>query len=646
MEAPAATCTEEERTFAEEVPSVCRVHIRQEILSADYEDDAAQKASPAVALRLRALSPPEVSFDGAGGGPELLLQGLSLVPHVEVSILITSVRLGRGGGPSRYSLQTFRTPYEGVVDERLDFFGFYQAGRAEVSGTLQGSHMLEPTGWLRTLPPRAAEKGFITLNLVFSMDLFAGDVLIVTCQGLGPSAAICRSAYVLFSDSLVMERLTFVLTGEAMPVLASNQGEHELHIALDTGGNASNGSALVAAQFARLHFQAIPTAEANTWKVDSWSGSTLSNTNDGTFPGFQPVLPLFVELVPTRAPPDARIAVNLKVTAAASSNQLRLVAPEGFRFPSLCGDLCASFGEFFEDTARAMATLSSSSSLLGESLTFQVLTPLRTPQVVTWLVRAYGPTGQLDGWGVAAGAGVAEHEMNLRIIEVQGPSEVQISCENSLKPLNLPEASCAAEGLGQLRLELGSSLQSGTYAFSVHGDLPTVTPPQNDFSMIIRQVPTEQVADAAFGVPGWPLGELETSQPLLAWSTAGVGEVSSVTISFFMRNVTGALRALLINLPSGFQHRVRGSNEFKVSNPKLPLLKGASDWLEVSQLDRIVVRLEPEDWDGAMYCGSCGLSGQLHVHVSGGPAACRAAARGEFLAAELLFLTQLRPSHG
>lgn len=32
-----------------------------------------------------------------------------------------------------------------------------------------------------------------------------------------------------------------------------------------------------------------------------------------------------------------------------------------------------------------------------------------TAEVVTWLVRAYGPTGQLDGWGVAAGAGVAEH---------------------------------------------------------------------------------------------------------------------------------------------------------------------------------------------------------------------------------------------
>ena len=41
-QAPAATCTEAERTFADEVPSVCRVHIRQEILSADYEDDAAE----------------------------------------------------------------------------------------------------------------------------------------------------------------------------------------------------------------------------------------------------------------------------------------------------------------------------------------------------------------------------------------------------------------------------------------------------------------------------------------------------------------------------------------------------------------------------------------------------------------------------
>lgn len=55
--------------------------------------------------------------------------------------------------------------------------------------------------------------------------------------------------------------------------------------------------------------------------------------------------------VPPETPVDMarqRKARPAQVTAAASSNQLRLVAPEGFRFPSLCGDLCASFGEFFE----------------------------------------------------------------------------------------------------------------------------------------------------------------------------------------------------------------------------------------------------------------------------------------------------------
>ena len=46
--------------------------------------------------------------------------------------------------------------------------------------------------------------------------------------------------------------------------------------------------------------------------------------------------------------------------------------------------------------------------------------------------------------------------------------------------------------------------------------------------------------------------------------------------------------------PEFYEHRIRGPSEFKVSNPRLPLLKGATDWLDVSQLDRIVVNLEPE----------------------------------------------------
>ncbi|CAE7651299.1 unnamed protein product, partial [Symbiodinium necroappetens] len=85
------------------------------------------------------------------------------------------------------------------------------------------------------------------------------------------------------------------------------------------------------------------------------------------------------------------------------------------------------------------------------------------------------------------------------------------------------------------------------------------------------------------------------SQPVLAWSAASFQEISTVTISFTVQLATIALRAMLISLPPGFQHRVRSVEEFKVSNQRLPLLKGSTDWLDVSVLDRILISLEPED---------------------------------------------------
>lgn len=106
-----------------------------------------------------------------------------------------------------------------------------------------------------------------------------------------------------------------------------------------------------------------------------YSHNVLSNTNDGTFAGFQPVLQLLVELAPLRSPPNARISVNLQAcqgfftgivgelkcyyygyaamprheislgefttgqvstSASPRMTQLNLVAPPGFSFPTLC----------------------------------------------------------------------------------------------------------------------------------------------------------------------------------------------------------------------------------------------------------------------------------------------------------------------
>ena len=45
------------------------------------------------------------------------------------------------------------------------------------------------------------------------------------------------------------------------------------------------------------------------------------------------------------------------------ATQLMLVAPPGFSFPTLCGELCSSFGEFFEGTGRPVASLLTTAAL-------------------------------------------------------------------------------------------------------------------------------------------------------------------------------------------------------------------------------------------------------------------------------------------
>ena len=57
----------------------------------------------------------------------------------------------------------------------------------------------------------------------------------------------------------------------------------------------------------------VPSTGLEQASCSGYSGNVLSNTNDGSFGGFQPVLQLLVELAPLRSPPNARISVNLQV---------------------------------------------------------------------------------------------------------------------------------------------------------------------------------------------------------------------------------------------------------------------------------------------------------------------------------------------
>ncbi|CAE7395231.1 unnamed protein product [Symbiodinium natans] len=590
--------------------------------------------SPAVAARLVAESPPDLSFDGSEvrapaskglgtAGRVIVLSGLSLVVGVEASVFVTSVQLGRGGGQTIFTLHTFSTStLSRLADERLNFPGYFQAGNVLVEGSLQGGHASTSNPLLQNLPPRALEVGVVTLGLVFSLAVSTGDTLLVTCRGTG--------AYRLLVDELLTMRvLGFELSGAAglsLPLLAANRGDHEIALQF-LGAEGLNSTLIQSAQFAELTFQVLPSSGVNTWMIATYSRGAVSNTNDGNFAGFQPVLQLTVELAPERSPPNALIAVNLQVSSDLGplATQLMLVAPPGFSFPTLCGELCSSFGEFFEGTGRPVASLltTAAAGLLNQQLVFNIQTPLRTPQVLTWLVQAFDPAGNILGWGPADGFKVNQMrdaqvlyggvpglqnaqlafvftletpslDGTFRIVEVIAPSEILLSCD-TLQHLTLPAAVCAEQGPGFARLDLDESLQPGTFSFTVTGDLPSQTPQQNFFSIVIRRSPSEHVVDAAFDFVGWQIQDVSISQPVLAWSTAGFREISTVTISFAVQLATAMLRALLISLPPGYQHRVRSVEEFKVSNQRLPLLKGSTDWLDMSVLDRILISLEPKD---------------------------------------------------
>jgi len=546
-------------------------------------------------------------------------------------LLISAVQLGRGGGQTLFDLQTFETgALAKVVDERLGFEGFFQSGHVAVEGFLQSLYSGLPEVYpvLSTLPARSKEEGRVILRLTFTSPLQVGDFLLVTCEGSG--------AYRLIVDA----RVTFSAVdyegtsenGRKINVDARSHGDNSMNLQiLSASGVTTNQTELGAAQPADLVFWTIPTVGVTTWKVETYRGPMLTNTNDGTTAGFAPVIPLQILLAPDRSPPSTVITVNLRVVAEGNPSvpELKVIAPAGFAFPPFCGELCAAFGELFGDTGRPIAKLSASdtTSLLDRQLVFVTKTPLQTPQRLTWIIEAVGSAGESMGWGSVTGfkvnqmkdtqvlyGGVANMveaqlafiftftqdpaDQLFTIIEVGGPASIVMSCSgNNLRSLSLPgkQPTCDLDGRGQVRLVLDETLRPATYSFTIGGTLPEATPSQNIFSLVIREQSSEDVVDACFGLAGWPTLDIQATQPTLAWSTAGYDEVSRVTLAFSLDIRTDSLRALIVTLPDNHFHRVRTASDMTVSNKRLPLLKGAEDWLDNSDAFRLRILLEPDD---------------------------------------------------
>jgi hypothetical protein len=394
-----------------------------------------------------------------------------------------------------------------------------------------------------------------------------------------------------------------------------------------------------AGQRGELVLWTVPTLGINTWRIETYSGSVRTNTNDGKSAGFSPAAQLELLLQSTRAPPSTLVDVDLTVDIAQISvvasgapivPELRIIAPSGFTFPLVCGTICSSpEGLTFAGTGRSMAYLVSgtSTTLLSTRLKFRVTTPKRTPTELIWLVEARGVGGQVVGWGAEEGfkinqmldtvamygsiSGLASAQLAFQftfttqpgerifsIIEIQCPSAYFLSCLGTdLNRITLPGGppSCDLRGFGKLQISLNETLRPGAYAFAVKMSLPTALPEANMFALIVRERTTELIIDGAFELPGKPFVPLPITQPSLAWSTAGFNQRSSVTVGFTFTNTTSNIQALLITLPPGFSHTVTQASDVKSSNAMLPLMKGGEDWIDAVLTNRLRILLEPSD---------------------------------------------------
>jgi hypothetical protein len=154
-----------------------------------------------------------------------------------------------------------------------------------------------------------------------------------------------------------------------------------------------------------------------------------------------------------------------------------------------------------------------------------------------------------------------------RFIFVESPEGYLLSCstEGSLIPISLPERPDCNED--PLELVLPTSLVAGEYAFALAATIPDVpTPPQNTFSIIVKDV-GNVVVDAAFNARGQDLRkDIKVANPTLAWSSSAPDERTIIFFGLTFLEEDIMVTAVLLNFPKRFVHDIRQTSDVQILN--------------------------------------------------------------------------------
>lgn len=561
------------------------------------------------------VTPPYVPTEQTAG-PRLVLQRAGLVANTKVTIQINSVVLGRGGGQTMWNLLTYLdNTMTTQLDSKLNFTAnaFRLPGVITVVNTplLQSKYAVAAASYpVQSLfAARVGEDAQATFMMTFSQTVYAGQMLVVSCQGVA-QYTLSKLRFQIIGSTLVNTQVSLRPQGELQAIL--KPGMPPTEVALQAGATYT------------VIFWAVPISGANVWRFDTEdSGSLPSNTNDASTPGFAPVVSMMLAIFAARSPPSSIVTVTLNIVQGNLVVQsLVVIAPPGFVFqsgPNGCGNMCMP-GQALGATGRRTASIASPTGqpLVNlKGLNINVKTPQQQPSSLDWFVESVAAgSGATNGWGQGSGfnvvqmggtsvsygavAGIKQTLITFTftlsvdagsVISVTAPLGFLLTCsaEGAFRQISLPgtRPACVDD---PLLLTLSTVLTAGSYAFGIAVDVPPQTPAINTFDLQILDQ-DQAVVDAIFGMEGLQVMNISAGGPSISWSRSDGGQATLITMGLTFSQPTVNIKVMLISLPETFVHNIQKPTDVLNFNKQFPLSSGLQ-WADASYMDRVRIMLD------------------------------------------------------
>ncbi|CAD7936810.1 unnamed protein product [Amoebophrya sp. A120] len=587
-----------------------------------------------------------------------------IVANQRIRLVISMVELGLRGGQTDFDITTFGgAGTTKAMDEALNFVGGFR-----LPGFVMRPRYPRIYSEYERIPenypiksgffPQMGSLCYADFHLMFSENVLPGHILTIEPSYTG-------------DPSYMMERRNFKITkynennppwfrsdlaSDVVPATVIGLASRTLQAVICPEGCVQNGMQ----GFTYYSFTVsliAPYQMGESWTFKTFDGGALpTNTNDGEQGQLQPniVEAYGLRASAVRRSPKAKIECDLFIDPKTTSPvEMQLIAPPGLNFTA--GD-CLSPNNMAADIVscqplqaqlgRAKARL----QVIQGGLTGPIIVKLimeTPPQMLftDWYVEGTSQTQEVIGWGVdpvgfelrdmgpvrIRYTGVMDQESEMTftfttvetltnggVIVVEHPQGFEIKCDpTNLRKISLPSSGGDIEctkptnpaAIPQFNLTLTETLVFGEYTFGVRALVPSSTPQNSKFAiMLFHRDDNKFARDAVFSIAPLTLQPgLDLRGRALDWTRAEAGKLSGITLSFEVREspksdgnvIKNRIGEILINFPMGFVHNIDALSHVEVSRQELDsattvtpgMFLKTPNWLDYTEKDRIRISL-------------------------------------------------------